>query len=52
MVQLYHHQMSLLVLSNIAGLRIADLSIDYKHGKQRLQELQKELQSMVVANAS
>jgi len=50
-VQLYHHQMSLLVLSNIAGLKAADL-IDYKRGKQRLQELQKELQSMVRANAT
>ena len=50
-IQLYHHQMSLSVLSNIAGLRVADL-IDYNRGKQRLQELQKELQSMVVANAS
>ena len=37
--------MSLLVLSNIAGLRVADL-IDYNRGKQRLQELPEELQSM------
>ena len=50
-IQLYHHQMSLLVLSNIAGLKVADL-IDYNRGKQRLQELQRELQSMVRANAS
>jgi hypothetical protein len=43
--------MSLLVLSNIAGLKAADL-IDYMRGKHRLQELQKELQSMVRANAT
>ena len=50
-VQLYRHQMSLLVLANIAGLKVADL-IDYKRGKQRIAELKKELQSMVQANAS
>ena len=45
-VQLYRHQMNLLVLFNIAGWKVADL-IDYKRGKQRLKDLQKELQSMV-----
>ena len=44
-VQLYHHQMSLLVLSNIAGLKVADL-IDYERGKRRIAGLRKELQSM------
>ena len=43
--------MSLLVLFNIAGWKVADL-IDYKRGKQRLKDLQKELQSMIRANAT
>jgi len=47
-VQLYHKQLSLLVLCNIAGLKVADL-IDYARGKERIAQLRRELAAMVRA---
>jgi hypothetical protein len=45
-VQLYHKQLSLLVLCDIAGLKVADL-IDYARGKERIAQLRRELAAMV-----
>jgi len=45
-VRLYHKQLSLLVLCNIAGLKIDDL-IDYARGKERIAQLRRELAAMV-----
>jgi hypothetical protein len=47
-VQLYHKQLSLLVLCNIAGLKVADL-IDYARGKERIAQLRRELEGMIKA---
>jgi hypothetical protein len=47
-VQLYHKQLSLLVLCNIAGLKVADL-IDYARGKERIAQLRRELAAMIRA---
>jgi hypothetical protein len=47
-VQLYHKQLSLLVLCNIAGLKVADL-IDCARGKERIAQLRRELEGMIKA---
>ena len=47
-VRLYHKQLSLLVLCNIAGLKVADL-IDYARGKERIAQLRRELEGMIKA---
>jgi hypothetical protein len=47
-VQLYHKQLSLLMLCNIAGLKVADL-IDYARGKERIAQLRRELEGMIKA---